>query len=49
MQSDWKKCREYLSLALGFVEPMDSTETAFVFLKLSELVDVVRSKCKDDA
>lgn len=44
MKSDWKKVSEYLKLALGFVDPMDSTETAFFFLKLSEIVDVAGDK-----
>ena len=47
--TDWKKCREYLHLAFGFVDPKDSTETAFIFLKFSELLDVVLSKCGNDS
>lgn len=46
MKSDWKKVSEYLKLALGFVDPMDSTQTAFYFMKLSELIDVVNEQSK---
>lgn len=45
----WKRVHALLLDLLHEVHPQDSTEVAFFYLKISELVDVACSKCKEDA
>ena len=48
IRSDWKACKKHLLDALSVIDVRDSTQTAFFYMKLSEMFDVALSQISED-